>query len=54
MVPLSSLSKTRKAARSSASESDWATLWAIIVANSGWMSYSEKQKFGGREEKYYR
>ena len=35
MVPLSSLSKTRKAARSSASESDWATLWAIIVANSG-------------------
>ena len=34
MVPLSSLSKTRKAARSSASASGRATLWAIIVANS--------------------
>lgn len=37
MVPLPSLSKTPKAARNSASESAFATLWAIIVANSGGM-----------------
>ena len=50
MVPLLSLSKTRKAARSSASESDCATLWAIMVANSVGEVGLVGGDFGGRRE----